>query len=78
MNCTCKSWKHKALTIKCHKCDGNLSYMRYEVVNEDDEKQIKIKKLRNELITKQADVMILKQEIRELENDDSDVKLKGC
>ena len=74
MNCKCESWKHKALTIKCHKCDGILSYMRYEIINEDDEKQIKINKLRNELITKQADCYLLKQEIRDLE---SDIELKG-
>lgn len=68
MNCKCKCWEHKQLTIKCHKCDGQLSYVRTEIINEEDEKQIKINKLKNELISKQADVMILKQEIRELEN----------
>lgn len=68
MNCKCKCWEHKQLNIKCHKCDGILSYVQTEIINEEDEKQIKINKLKNELISKQADVMILRQEIRELEN----------
>jgi hypothetical protein len=72
MNCTCKCWEYKQITIKCHKCDGLLSYVRTETVNKDDEKQIILKKLKDELITKQADVMILKQEIRDLE-----LELKG-
>jgi hypothetical protein len=67
MDCKCQSWKHKQLTIKCHKCDGNLSYIRTEIINEEDEKKIKIQKLKNDLISKQADVFLLKQEIRELE-----------
>ena len=74
MNCTCKCWQYKQITIKCHKCDGLLSYVRTETINENDEKQIILKKLRDELITKQADVMILKQEIKDLEND---IELKG-
>jgi len=74
MNCTCKCWKYKQITIKCHKCDGLMSYVRCETINENDEKQIILKKLKDELITKQADVMILKQEIRDLEND---IELKG-
>lgn len=73
MNCNCESWKHKQLSIKCHKCDGMLTYARYEIINEDDEKQLKINKLKNELITKQADCFLLKREIADLEND-----LKGC
>jgi hypothetical protein len=51
-----------------------MSYVRCETINENDEKQIILKKLKDELITKQADVMILKQEIRDLEND---IELKG-
>lgn len=69
MDCTCACWKHKELTIKCHKCDGKLSYTRIESINVDDEAKLKLQKLKRELQNKQADVAILKMDIRELENE---------
>lgn len=69
MNCTCKCWEHKTINVKCHKCDGLLSYVRTETINEEDEKQIILNKLKNILITKQEDCYLLKQEIRELESE---------
>jgi hypothetical protein len=68
MDCSCQCWKHKQLTIKCHKCDGNLSYTRIQIINEEDENKIKLEKLRKELREKQIDITCLKMEIRELEN----------
>ena len=68
MNCKCKSWEHRQLTIKCLKCEGYLSYVRTKIINEDDDKQKKINELKNELITKQADCYLLRLEIKELEN----------
>jgi hypothetical protein len=44
-----------------------LSYVRTETINEHDEKQIIIKKLKEELKTKQVDCYLLKQEIKDLE-----------
>lgn len=67
MNCKCKCWEHKTINVKCHKCDGLLSYVRTETINEEDEKQIKLKKLRDELTSKQADCYLLRREIKELE-----------
>ncbi len=69
MNCNCKCWEHKQLTIKCLKCDGLLSYVRTEIINEEDEKQIILKKIKNQIINKEADIFILKMQIRELESE---------
>jgi len=67
MNCKCKCWEHKTINVKCHKCDGMLSYVRTQTINDNDEKQIIIKKLKEELKTKQVDCYLLKQEINDLE-----------
>jgi len=67
-DCKCKCWEHKQLTIKCHKCEGKLMYVRTEIINEEDENKIKLEKLRKELREKQIDITCLKMEIRELEN----------
>jgi hypothetical protein len=67
MNCTCKCWEHKTINVICHKCDGLLSYVRTQTINENDEKQVVLKKLKEELKTKQVDVFLLKQDIKDLE-----------
>jgi len=67
MNCTCKCWEHKNINVICHKCDGLLSYVRTQTINDHDEKQIILKKLKDELKIKQDDCYLLKQEIKDLE-----------
>jgi Tfp pilus assembly protein PilN len=46
-----------------------LSYVRTQPINENDEKQIILKKLKDELKTKQVDIVLLKQDIKDLEID---------
>jgi hypothetical protein len=67
MNCKCKCWEHKTINVKCHKCDGLLTYVKTQTINEYDEKQVVLKKLKDELKTKQDDCYLLKQEIKDLE-----------
>ena len=67
MNCKCKCWEHKTINVICHKCDGLLSYIKTETINKDDEKQVILKKLKDELKTKQVDCFLLKQDIKDLE-----------
>jgi hypothetical protein len=44
-----------------------LSYVKTQTINENDEKKTILKKLKNELKTKQVDLVLLKQEIKDLE-----------
>jgi hypothetical protein len=67
MSCICKCWKDKELKLNCPRCGGFVSYIKTQTINEEDEIKVKINKLKNELISKQADVVLLRQEIRELE-----------
>jgi uncharacterized protein YlxW (UPF0749 family) len=68
MSCICQCWKDKELKLNCARCGGLVSYIKTQTINEEDEIKVKIQKLKNDLISKQADVFLLKQEIRELEN----------
>ncbi|MBS1736176.1 MAG: hypothetical protein JSS98_06150 [Bacteroidetes bacterium] len=74
MDCKCKCWKDKPITLSCYKCGGLVDYIKVQSIKENDSKEIKLQKLQKELQEKQADVIILRTEIKEIQNEIDDLK----
>ena len=77
MDCTCQCWKDKELKLNCCKCGGKVCYIKTIKVNDNDEAKLKLAKLKKELHDKKVDITILRMEIRDLELEEDDYKIKS-
>jgi len=76
MNCICKCWQDKTLKLNCARCGGIVDYIKCIQAKEEDSKIIILNKLKRDLEGKRADIIILKDEIKELENEIKDEENK--
>jgi len=67
MSCVCQCWKDKEIKLTCYRCNGIVTYLKTQTINEEDEIKIKLDKLKKELKSKQIDIVTLKMDIRDLE-----------
>lgn len=67
-HCICPCWKDKEVVLTCYKCNGKIYYSKIVKVNEEDENKIKLEKLKKELQDKRVDMVILRNDIKELEH----------
>ena len=71
MNCTCPKWKYKELKTTCA-CGGIAYYQKIDKIDDKYNKKAILEKLKAELQTKRADMVCLKMDIRDLENEMKD------
>jgi hypothetical protein len=61
----CKCYDLDLLKIQCYKCS---KYLNLNNINENDNDDIKLKKLKNQLTQKYEDIIYLKNLIKEIED----------
>jgi len=68
MDCSCPIWKYKELKTICA-CGGVVYYQKIKKIDETEEKNKILDKLKEELRQLRIDITIKKMEINELESE---------
>ncbi len=73
MDCNCEYLKNKHIRLNCIKCGGYVSYVKTPTINDNEDKNIILEKLKKQLNEKLAEVAVLRLDIRELRNEIDDI-----
>ncbi len=73
MDCNCEYLKNKHIRLNCINCGGYVSYSKTSTINDNEDKNIILEKLKKQLNEKLAEVAVLRLDIRELRNEIEDI-----
>ena len=74
MDCNCEYLKNKHIRLNCIKCGGYVSYVKTPTINDNEDKNIILEKLKKQLTEKLAEIAVLRLDIRDLRNEIDDIE----